>query len=132
MERSVTVPTLPSAQAGLGRWLTVTDSRYRWGGLAWVLTLQFFVVEAVAAARYGGYSYSGDVISDLGTADSPARLLMNASFVVQGLLIVAGALLLAPGLAGTGARLARVLLVVAGLGVLLVAGGVVAGLRRRG
>jgi hypothetical membrane protein len=98
----------------------VTDSRYRLGGLAWVLTLQFFVVEAIAAARSRSYSYSTDVISDLGTASSPAHLLMNASFVVQGLLIAAGALLLGPGLAGTGARLARVLLVVAGLGVLLV------------
>jgi len=98
----------------------VTDSRYRWGGLAWVLTLQFFVVEAIAAARYGGYSYSANVISDLGTADSPARLLMNGSFIAQGVLIVAGALLLGPGLGGTGGKLARVLLGIAGLGVLLV------------
>jgi hypothetical membrane protein len=98
----------------------VTDSRYRWGGLAWVLTLQFFVVEAIAAARYGGYSYSADVISDLGTADSAARLLMNGSFVLQGVLIAAGVLLLGPGLAGNGGRLARVLLVLSGLGVLLV------------
>jgi hypothetical membrane protein len=98
----------------------VTDSRYRWGGVAWALTLQFFVVEAIAALQYGGYSYSADVISDLGTVDSPARLLMNASFVVQGLLITAGALLLGPGLSGNGGRLARVLLVIAGAGVLLV------------
>ncbi|MGY1856188.1 DUF998 domain-containing protein [Modestobacter sp. SYSU DS0290] len=98
----------------------MTDSRYRWGGLAWVLTLQFFVVEAIAAARYGGYSYSRDVISDLGAGGSPARLLMNGSFVAQGVLITVGALLLGPGLAGLGGRLARVLLTVAGLGVLLV------------
>lgn len=98
----------------------MTSSRYRWGGLAWLLTCQFFVVEALAALRYGGYSYSADVISDLGTASSPAGTLMNASFVVQGLLITAGALLLGPGLAGTGGRVARVLLVVAGVGVLLV------------
>lgn len=98
----------------------MTDSRYRWGGLAWVLTLQFFVVEAIAAARFGGYSYSTNVISDLGTADSPARVLMNGSFVAQGVLIIAGALLLGPGLGGTGGKLARVLLGIAGLGVLLV------------
>ena len=98
----------------------MTDSRYRWGGVAWALTLQFFVVEAIAALQYAGYSYSADVISDLGTVASPARLLMNASFVVQGLLIAAGALLLGPGLSGTGGRLARVLLVVAGAGVLVV------------
>lgn len=98
----------------------MTDSRYRWGGLAWVLTLQFFVVEAIAALQYGSYSYSADVISDLGTAASPARLLMNASFLAQGLLIAAGAVLLRPGLSGAGGRLARALLVVAGLGVFLV------------
>jgi hypothetical membrane protein len=94
--------------------------RYRWGAVAWALTLQFFVVEAVAAARFAGYSYSGDVISDLGTAGSAARLLMNGSFVLQGMLIAAGALLLGPGLSGTGGRLARALLVLAGMGVLLV------------
>ena len=94
--------------------------RYRWGGLAWLLTLQFFVVEAIAALKYGGYSYSADVISQLGTAASPAALPMNVSFIVQGLLIAAGALLLGPGLSGLGGRLARVLLVLAGVGVLIV------------
>ncbi|MCZ2812787.1 MULTISPECIES: DUF998 domain-containing protein [unclassified Modestobacter] len=98
----------------------MTDSRYRWGGLAWVLTLQFFVVEAIAALQYDGYSYSADVISDLGTATSPARLLMNASFVLQGVLIIAGAVLVRPGLSGTGGRLAGPLLALSGLGVLLV------------
>ncbi|MEU2349914.1 DUF998 domain-containing protein [Modestobacter sp. NPDC049651] len=94
--------------------------RYRWGGLAWLLTLQFFVVEGIAAARFPGYSYSRDVISDLGTALSPARTLMNASFVAQGVLIAAGALLLTPALSGLGAKVARALLLVAGLGVLVV------------
>ena len=98
----------------------MTDSRYRLGGLAWVLTLQFFVVEAIAASRFGGYSYTRDTISDLGTAESSARLLMNGSFIVQGVLITAGALLLGPGLAGNGGRLSRVLLTVSGIGVLLV------------
>jgi len=98
----------------------VTDSRYRWGGLTWVLTLQFFVVEAIAAVQYGGYSYSRDVISDLGTAESSAGWAMNASFVLQGLLFIAGAFLLAPGLAGNGGRIARVLLTASGIGVLLV------------
>ena len=98
----------------------MTDSRYRWGGVAWALTLQFFVVEAIAAARFGGYSYSVDVISDLGTASSAARVLMNASFVLQGLLIAAGVVLLGPGLSGGSGRLARGLLVISGAGVLLV------------
>ena len=46
----------------------VTPNRLRAGALAWLLTLQFFVVEAIAAARFEGpYSYVDDVISDLGT-----------------------------------------------------------------
>ena len=99
----------------------VNRNRLRWGAIAWLLTLQFFVVEAIAASRFDeNYSRADDVISDLGTAESAARMLMNASFVVQGLLIAAGALLLGPGLSGTGGRVARVLLVAAGIGVLLV------------
>jgi hypothetical membrane protein len=98
----------------------VDAHRYRWGGLTWLLTLQFFVVEAIVAGRYGGYSYSADLISDLGAAASPAAGLMNASFIAQGVLIAAGALLLGPGLSGLGGRLARVLLVAAGMGVLLI------------
>ncbi|MPQ99034.1 DUF998 domain-containing protein [Modestobacter sp. I12A-02628] len=94
--------------------------RYLWGGLAWLLTLQFFVVEAVAAAGFGGYSRVDDVISDLGTAASPDAGLMNASFLLQGLLIAAGTVLLVPVLKAGAARTAGGLLVVAALGVLLV------------
>ncbi|MGY1916443.1 DUF998 domain-containing protein [Blastococcus sp. SYSU DS0973] len=95
--------------------------RLRWGALTWVLTLQFFVVEAVAQARYAGpYSRVDDVISALGASDSPARQLMNASFVVQAALILGGALLLRPALRGSASRAVPVLLGVAALGVLLV------------
>jgi hypothetical membrane protein len=99
----------------------VTANRLRLGALLWLLTLQFFVVETVAQLRWPGqYSRVDDVISDLGTALSPARTLMNLSFVVQGALIIGGALLLGPALRGRAARVAQVLLTVAGLGVLLV------------
>jgi hypothetical membrane protein len=99
----------------------VTRNRLRWGALAWVLTLQFFVVEALAEARYTApYSRVDDVISALGAADSPARQLMNASFVVQGALILGGALLLRPALRGGAARAVPALLGAAALGVLLV------------
>jgi hypothetical membrane protein len=99
----------------------VNAHRLRSGALAWLLTLQFFVVETVAQLRWPGtYSRIDRVISDLGTTASPAHTLMNASFVVQGLLIGAGALLLAPALRGVAGRIATVLLCVAGLGVLLV------------
>jgi hypothetical membrane protein len=97
------------------------DHRLRWGALAWLLTLQFFVVETVAQLRYGApYSRVDDVISDLGAGSSPAAALMNASFVLQGVLIAVGALLLRPALRREGGRLATVLLVAAGAGVLVV------------
>jgi hypothetical membrane protein len=99
----------------------VTPNRLRAGGIAWLLTLQFFVVEAIAAARFeGSYSRVDDVISDLGTAASAAAQLMNASFVLQAALILAGALLLRPALPGLSGRVAPVLLELAAAGVLVV------------
>ena len=45
----------------------VTVNRLRWGALAWLLTLQFFVVEAIAQSRYvGAYPRADDTISALG------------------------------------------------------------------
>lgn len=98
----------------------VNPNRLRAGACAWLLTLQFFVVEAIAALREPGYSRSADTISALGGLASPAHRLMDASFVVQGVLILAGALLLRPALRGRGARVAPVLLAVSAVGVVLV------------
>ena len=99
----------------------VTPTRYRWGAIAWLLTLQFFVVETVVQLQTGGsYSRADDVISVLGTADSAAPLLMNASFVLQGLLIAAGTVLLRPALAGLGGRMVPAFLTAAAVGVVLV------------
>jgi hypothetical membrane protein len=99
----------------------VNPTRLRWGACAWLLTLQFFVVEALVQRRYdGSYSRTDDVISALGAADSPAHQLMNASFVVQAALILGGALLLRPALAGAAARVVPVLLGAAAAGALLV------------
>lgn len=99
----------------------VNPNRLRLGACAWLLTLQFFVVEAVAESRYAGaYSRTDDVISALGAADSPARQLMNASFVAQAALILAGALLLRPVLLRGAGQVAPALLGAAAAGVLLV------------
>ncbi|MBB3081890.1 putative membrane protein [Geodermatophilus sabuli] len=98
----------------------MTPTRYRWGALAWLLTLQFFVVETVVQLQAGGYSRADALISELGAGTSPGHLLMNASFVVQGLLIATGNLLLRPALAGTAGRVAPALLAAAGIGVLVV------------
>jgi hypothetical membrane protein len=95
--------------------------RIRGGALAWLLTLQFFVVETLAQLRLDvPYSRLDDVISALGTADSPARLWLNASLVLQGALIAAGVVLLRPLLPGGAGLAATVLLGVSAAGVLLV------------
>jgi hypothetical membrane protein len=99
----------------------VTPNRLRAGAIAWLLTLQFFVVETIAALRFAGpYSRVDDVISDLGTSASASAQLMNASFVLQAALILAGALLLRPALPGLSGRVAPVLLELAAAGVLMV------------
>jgi hypothetical membrane protein len=99
----------------------VNPNRLRWGAIAWLLTLQFFVLETVAQVRFeGAYSRADDVISTLGASDSAARQLMNASFVVQAGLILAGAVLLRPVLLRGAGSAARVLLAASALGVLLV------------
>jgi hypothetical membrane protein len=100
---------------------TVNPNRLRWGALAWLSTLQFFVVETIAQSRYAGsYSRADDVISALGASDSAAHQVMNASFVVQAALILGGALLLRPVLLGGAGQVAPVLLGGAAIGVLLV------------
>ena len=99
----------------------MTPTRLRWGALAWLSTLQFFVVETIAQSRYqDSYSRTDDVLSDLGAGDSAAHQLMNTSFVVQAVRILAGAVLLRPVLLRTAGRVAPVLLGVSALGVLLV------------
>ena len=99
----------------------MNPNRLRWGAVAWLATLQFFVVETVAQLRYEGpYSRADDVISALGAADSAARQLMNASFVVQAALILGGTLLFRPVLLGAAGRAVPVLLGAASAGVLLV------------
>jgi hypothetical membrane protein len=98
----------------------------RWGGALWVGCLQFFVAEAVAAAGFAGsYSFRRNTISDLGALScgagcSPLHGLMNASFVLQGVLIFAGAFVVWP-LFPTGlAKLALGLVAASGLGVAIV------------
>ncbi|MGY1695924.1 DUF998 domain-containing protein [Geodermatophilus sp. SYSU D00814] len=99
----------------------VSRKRITWGALAWLLTLQFFVVETIAQlSSEVPYSRSAEVISALGDPTRPGSTLMNASFVVQAALIGAGAVALLPALRGRAARPAVALLGAAALGVLLV------------
>jgi hypothetical membrane protein len=98
----------------------VTPSRRHWGALAWLATLQFFVVETVVQLRGQGHSRIDDVISDLGETSWPGHQAMNASFVVQAALVLGGALLLLPVLRGGAGRAAAYLLGIASIGTLLV------------
>lgn len=72
-------------------------NRIDYGAILWVLCLQYFVAEAIAVAGFrGAYSFRQNFISDLGAITcagpvcSPLHAIMNASFVLQGVLIAAG------------------------------------------
>ena len=85
----------------------------QWGAIFWILCLQYFAAEAISIIGWRGpYSLSENYISDLGAVGcggaaaglngqtgalcSPLHAVMNTSFVLQGLLIVAGALGVGP------------------------------------
>ena len=100
------------------------------GAVLWGLCWQYFVAEAISIAGWPGrYSLSENFISDLGAIGcapapgvcSPLHPLMNGSFLLQGVLIVAGALLVWPLFPRGGLWRAALLLVGAsGLGVFVV------------
>lgn len=100
-----------------------------WGGLAWLLCLQFFLAERIAISTWQGrYSLARNFISDLGagcplhgTAGCAGWTgLMNGSFVLQGLLIASGAILLFRQARGTATQLGFFCIVISAPGVLLV------------
>jgi hypothetical membrane protein len=83
------------------------------GAVLWMFCLQYFVAEAVSIHGWvGSYSLSRNYISDLGAIGCSARAtnaigtaedfcsrlhaVMNASFLLQGMLIVCGAALIWP------------------------------------
>jgi len=95
----------------------VAATRFYVGALAKLSVLQYFVAESAVIGAWAGaepYSRRTGYISDLGAVAcgefsgrdvcSPAHLLMNASFVVQGLGMVVGALLLGSALLCCAAR----------------------------
>ena len=95
----------------------VASTRFYAGALALLSVLQYFVAEAAVIGAWRGpepYSRRTNLISDLGAVGcgvfdgrdvcSPAHLLMNASFVVQGVGMMVGAVLLSSVLLGVAAR----------------------------
>jgi len=98
------------------------------GAWAWLGCLQFFVAEQMARFGWQGhYSFRTSYISDLGARGCTVAIcshwhaLMDESFLLQGVLIAAGAMLLprrlSPGALGWAAR---VLLLLSALGVAVV------------
>jgi hypothetical membrane protein len=92
------------------------------GACLWLLCFQFFVAEQIARMGWTGqYSMRRNYISDLGALRCPPgcsslHWVMNGSFVLQGLLIFFGAVLLHRLIPS----IAVALLAIAGLGVLVV------------
>ena len=73
-------------------------------GVAWIAAAVVYVgTEAIAASAFPGYSYSANYISDLGVPDvavfqgraidSPLHAVMNAGFILQGVLYLAAAVI---------------------------------------
>ncbi len=108
------------------------------GSILWLLTFQFFIAEQIARAAWKiPYSMATNVISDLGATHcsygpdallatlpnvcSPLHNLMNASLMLQGCLILGGALLVRRMFPdGWRFTVALFLLAIAGLGVIFV------------
>lgn len=83
----------------------------RLGAWLWVASLQYYVLQLVVAAAWSnnnGYSWASNTISDLANTHcgpygarlvcSPPHSLMNASFIILGLTMIAGSYLLARAL----------------------------------
>lgn len=82
-----------------------TDKFPLLGPLVWILSAQYFAAQIVVAATWPtGYSWTKNYISDLGNTIcgqfggrfvcSPGHNLMNASFILLGVLMAVGALLI--------------------------------------
>src|SRR5262249_34307162 len=84
------------------------DLRAQLGTLSWILSVVFFVVQAIGQAAFSpAYSLLDDRVSDLGNtacgawlthpfACSPLHGLVNAGFVATGVLLVLGVVLTWP------------------------------------
>ena len=100
-------------------------------GLAWVAAAVVYVgTEAVAASAFPGYSYSANYISDLGVPDvaefqgraidSPLHAVMNAGFILQGVLYLAAAVIATRALRAGPRRAFLVLAAVHAVGIAVV------------
>lgn len=106
----------------------------RAGAVLWMLSIQYYVVQLVAAASWAktnGYSWTNNTISDLANTQcgqygsrpvcSPLHTAMNLSFIVLGSTMIGGALMLRAQLADNHLKkFGFGCLAVAGIGTILV------------
>jgi hypothetical membrane protein len=118
--------------AKVGKMVMFTDRFPLMGPLVWILAGQYFAAQIVAAGVFrGGYSWRANVISDLGNTGcgeyyhrfvcSPDSGIMNASFILLGIIMALGSLLIYQEFRESRASLAGFgLLALGGLGAILV------------
>jgi hypothetical membrane protein len=108
--------------------------KYYAGAILWLLSAQYYIVQVMTAngwAKINGYSWANNTISDLANTRcgaygdrlvcSPLHTLMNGSFILLGITMAAGSLLLWPYLAvNRPARLGLACMVIAGAGTILI------------
>lgn len=103
------------------------------GGTVWICALQFFAAQIIVQAVWTTpFSLATNYISDLGNTAcanypagsatyvcSPAHFVMNVSFALQGIIIIAGSLLIRPVLRNIASKtVVFALLVLTGLGLI--------------
>ncbi|MFT2712299.1 DUF998 domain-containing protein [Clavibacter sp. Sh2126] len=100
-------------------------------GVAWIAAAVVYVgTEAIAASAFPGYSYSANYISDLGVPevaefqgraiDSPLSAVMNAGFILQGVLYLLAAVVATRALRAGPRRAFLALAVVHAVGITVV------------
>lgn len=106
--------------------------QYRIGGLIWICAFQFFVAQVLAQSQWTTpFSLKTNFISDLGNTIcaiypvlngdyvcSPWHAVMNASFVLQGLIIFGGATFVRHALQKHYGTVAYVLMVLTAIGLI--------------
>jgi hypothetical membrane protein len=105
---------MTTSQATLRNSTSGSANRMTTAGVIWTCAAQFFVAQVIAQSRWTTpFSLATNYISDLGNTTcglypavngsyvcSPWHTLMNISFVLQGVIILSGAALARPALAG--------------------------------
>lgn len=109
-------------------------SQHYIGAVLWILSIQYYVAQFVVAAswpKYGRYSWAHNTISDLANTHcgiydskmvcSPLHTTMNISFIVLGITMVSGTLVLRKQLANSYlTNLGFIFIVLGGIGTVLV------------